>query len=74
MYIHALQYNKVKEKFVQSWGVLGKNWGINRIMAQVFTFNIPRGAFSRRDYGRAEYLSRKRQHECEIVNGLGYRY
>ena len=24
-----------KEKFIQSWGTLGSNWGINRTMAQV---------------------------------------
>jgi DNA-binding transcriptional regulator GbsR (MarR family) len=24
-----------KEKFIQSWGTLGSNWGINRTMAQI---------------------------------------
>ena len=24
-----------KEKFIQSWGALGSNWGINRTMAQI---------------------------------------
>ena len=24
-----------KEKFIQSWGVIGSNWGINRTMAQI---------------------------------------
>ena len=30
-----MEYKDAKEKFIQSWGVLGKNWGINRTMAQV---------------------------------------
>lgn len=30
-----MQYNEAKDKFIQSWGALGKNWGINRTMAQV---------------------------------------
>jgi DNA-binding transcriptional regulator GbsR (MarR family) len=30
-----MEYKEAKEKFIQSWGVLGKNWGINRTMAQV---------------------------------------
>ena len=24
-----------KDKFIQSWGTLGTNWGINRTMAQI---------------------------------------
>ena len=27
--------NSIKEKFIQTWGVLGGNWGINRTMAQI---------------------------------------
>ena len=30
-----MEYKEAKEKFILSWGVLGKNWGINRTMAQV---------------------------------------
>ncbi|MCT4625323.1 MAG: transcriptional regulator [Schleiferiaceae bacterium] len=30
-----MEYKEAKDKFIQSWGVLGKNWGINRTMAQV---------------------------------------
>ena len=30
-----MEYHEAKEKFVQSWGALGKNWGINRTMAQI---------------------------------------
>jgi DNA-binding transcriptional regulator GbsR (MarR family) len=30
-----MQLEQAKEKFVQTWGTLGSNWGINRTMAQV---------------------------------------
>ena len=30
-----MQLDEAKEKFIQAWGSLGSNWGINRTMAQV---------------------------------------
>ncbi len=30
-----MQFEEAKEKFIQAWGALGSNWGINRTMAQV---------------------------------------
>ncbi len=30
-----MEFNEGKEKFIQSWGALSTNWGINRVMAQV---------------------------------------
>lgn len=30
-----MQLAEAKEKFIQAWGALGSNWGINRTMAQV---------------------------------------
>lgn len=30
-----MQLHEAKEKFIQAWGALGSNWGINRTMAQV---------------------------------------
>jgi DNA-binding transcriptional regulator GbsR (MarR family) len=30
-----MQLSEGKEKFLQAWGTLGSNWGINRTMAQV---------------------------------------
>ncbi len=30
-----MELSQGKEKFIQSWGTLGSNWGINRTMAQV---------------------------------------
>lgn len=30
-----MQLEEAKEKFIQAWGALGSNWGINRTMAQV---------------------------------------
>jgi DNA-binding transcriptional regulator GbsR (MarR family) len=33
-----MKLNEAKKQFVQSWGVLGSQWGINRTMAQVHAF------------------------------------
>jgi len=30
-----MKFNEAKNQFVQSWGILGSQWGINRTMAQV---------------------------------------
>lgn len=30
-----MELQEAKEKFIQSWGALGSNWGINRTMAQI---------------------------------------
>jgi DNA-binding transcriptional regulator GbsR (MarR family) len=30
-----MKLEEAKEKFIQTWGTLGSNWGINRTMAQV---------------------------------------
>ncbi|NNC85781.1 MAG: transcriptional regulator [Bacteroidia bacterium] len=30
-----MKYEQAKNKFIQSWGTLGTNWGINRTMAQI---------------------------------------
>lgn len=30
-----MKLSEAKEKFIQSWGSLGSNWGINRTMAQI---------------------------------------
>ena len=30
-----MELNEAKQKFIQSWGMLGSNWGINRTMAQI---------------------------------------
>lgn len=30
-----MKYNEAKDKFIQTWGTLGSNWGISRTMAQV---------------------------------------
>lgn len=35
MYICCMKLNEAKEKFIQQWGSLGSNWGINRTMAQI---------------------------------------
>ncbi len=31
----AMTLSEGKQKFIQSWGTLGSNWGINRTMAQI---------------------------------------
>ena len=30
-----MEYQEAKEKFLQAWGTLGSDWGINRTMAQI---------------------------------------
>lgn len=30
-----MQFEEAKEKFIQAWGTLGSNWGVNRTMAQI---------------------------------------
>ena len=30
-----MEFKESKEKFIQSWGVLGNHWGINKTMAQI---------------------------------------
>jgi len=30
-----MEYSEAKEIFIQKWGVLGTNWGINKTMAQI---------------------------------------
>jgi DNA-binding transcriptional regulator GbsR (MarR family) len=30
-----MEYNEAKHKFIQAWGTLGSNWGINKAMAQI---------------------------------------
>lgn len=30
-----MELDEAKKKFIQSWGILGTNWGINRTMAQI---------------------------------------
>jgi len=30
-----MEYDEAKNKFIQAWGTLGSNWGINKAMAQI---------------------------------------
>jgi len=30
-----MEYGDAKQKFIQAWGTLGSNWGINKAMAQI---------------------------------------
>lgn len=30
-----MEYQEAKQKFIQAWGTLGSNWGINKAMAQI---------------------------------------
>lgn len=34
-YICCVKYDEAKRKFIQAWGTMGTNWGINRTMAQI---------------------------------------
>ena len=31
----GMEFNEAKEKFIQTWGALGSQWGINKTMAQI---------------------------------------
>lgn len=35
LYICAMEFKEAKNKFVQTWGALGSQWGINKTMAQI---------------------------------------
>src|SRR6478609_5912932 len=30
-----MEFNEAKNKFIQTWGALGSQWGINKTMAQI---------------------------------------
>ena len=38
MYICPMDYGEAKNKFIQTWGALGSQWGINKTMAQIHAF------------------------------------
>lgn len=35
LYICPMEYREAKSKFIESWGALGGQWGINKTMAQI---------------------------------------
>lgn len=35
IYLYHMKLEEAKQQFIQSWGVLGTQWGINRTMAQI---------------------------------------
>lgn len=35
LYIWGMEFKEAKNKFVQTWGALGSQWGINKTMAQI---------------------------------------
>jgi len=35
MYICTMKFDEAKKTFIQTWGTLGSEWGINRTMAQI---------------------------------------
>lgn len=35
LYIWSMEFKEAKNKFVQTWGALGSQWGINKTMAQI---------------------------------------
>src|SRR5215216_1590631 len=34
-YLQAMKYLEAKEKFIETWGVLGSQWGVNKTIAQI---------------------------------------
>jgi DNA-binding transcriptional regulator GbsR (MarR family) len=56
---YGMQLDEAKEKFIQAWGALGSNWGINRTMAQVHALLlISPGALSAEDIMASLDISR----------------
>jgi len=54
-----MKLSEAKEKFIQSWGGLGSNWGINRTMAQIHAlFLISEDVLSAEDVMEALKISR----------------
>ncbi|PCI94051.1 MAG: transcriptional regulator [Flavobacteriales bacterium] len=54
-----MQLLEAKEKFIQQWGSLGSNWGINRTMAQIHAlFLISEELLSAEDVMEALKISR----------------
>jgi len=35
LYLWVMEFREAKNKFVQTWGALGSQWGINKTMAQI---------------------------------------
>ena len=54
-----MQLEEAKSKFIQAWGTLGSNWGINRTMAQVHALMlVAPEALSAEDVMEALQISR----------------
>ncbi|MFY7731405.1 MAG: transcriptional regulator, partial [Flavobacterium sp.] len=34
-YLWIMEFGEAKNKFIQTWGALGSQWGINKTMAQI---------------------------------------
>lgn len=35
IYLYTMEFESAKTEFIQSWGILGASWGINKAMAQI---------------------------------------
>ena len=35
IYLYIMKLEDAKQQFINSWGVIGTQWGINRTMAQI---------------------------------------
>ena len=68
-----MDYKEAKNKFVQTWGALGSQWGINKTMAQIHALlMVSHEAVSMEDiYGRIADFERKCFNEFARFDGLG---
>ena len=58
-YIYTMELEEAKDKFIQSWGSLGSNWGINKTMAQIHAlFLISEEPLSTEDVMESLQISR----------------
>ena len=72
-----MEFEASKKKFIQTWGVLGGNWGINRTMAQIHALLlISHEALSAEDIMEALQISRgnANQNIRDLIDwGLAFR-
>ena len=55
-----MELPEAKQKFIEAWGKLGSEWGVNRTMAQVHALLLVSagGVNHRRDHGIVKHLPR----------------
>lgn len=59
VYVCTVKYEEAKSKFIEAWGTLGSQWGINRTMSQIHALlMLSPGALSTEDIMNELQISR----------------